>query len=101
VPGGDVNPYLAEAAMIAAGIAGIEEKLELEAPFTGNAYKSDAQRVPETLQEAADLWAKSGFVKKTFGEEVQEHYLNMANTELKAFNGAVTDWERFRTFERM
>ncbi len=101
VPGGDVNPYLAEAAMIAAGIAGIEEKLELEAPFTGNAYKSDAQRVPETLQEAANLWANSDFVRKTFGDEVQAHYLNMANVELRAFNSAVTDWERVRTFERM
>jgi len=101
VPGGDVNPYLAEAAMIAAGIAGLEEKLSLEAPFTGNAYNSDAARVPETLAEAAELWAKSNFVKKVFGEEVQAHYLNMAKIELKAFNSAVTDWERVRTFERM
>jgi glutamine synthetase len=101
VPGGDVNPYLAEAAMIAAGIAGIEENLTLEAPFTGNAYKSDAVRVPQTLDEAATLWAQSAFVKKVFGDEVQAHYLNMANVELKAFNSAVTDWERIRTFERM
>ncbi len=101
VPGGDVNPYLAEAAMIAAGIAGMEEKLELEPAFTGNAYKSEAARVPETLAAAAELWANSAFVKKIFGEEVQAHYLNMANTELKAFNSAVTDWERIRTFERM
>lgn len=101
VPGGDVNPYLAEAAMIAAGIAGLEEKLELAPAFTGNAYKSDAPRIPETLAAAAELWANSAFVEKIFGKEVQAHYLNMANTELRAFNGAVTDWERFRTFERM
>ena len=101
VPGGDVNPYLAEAAMIAAGIAGIEEKLTLEPAFEGNAYVSDAVRVPSTLTKAADLWEKSDFVAKVFGQEVKEHYLNMARVEIAAFDRSITDWERFRSFERM
>lgn len=101
VPGGDVNPYLAEAAMIAAGIAGIEEKLTLEPAFEGNAYVSDAVRVPSTLTKAADLWEKSDFVAKVFGQEVKDHYLNMARVEIAAFDKSITDWERFRSFERM
>ncbi len=101
VPGGDVNPYLAEAAMIAAGIAGIEEKLTLEPAFEGNAYVSDAVRVPSTLTKAADLWEKSDFVAKVFGQEVKDHYLNMARVEIAAFDRSITDWERFRSFERM
>ncbi|MFM8212988.1 MAG: glutamine synthetase family protein [Actinomycetes bacterium] len=101
VPGGDVNPYLAEAAMIAAGIAGIEEKLNLEPAFEGNAYVSDAVRVPSTLTKAADLWEKSDFVAKVFGQEVKDHYLNMARVEIAAFDRSITDWERFRSFERM
>ena len=101
VPGGDVNPYLAEAAMIAAGIAGIEENLTLEPAFEGNAYVSDAVRVPSTLTKAADLWEKSDFVAKVFGQEVKDHYLNMARVEIAAFDKSITDWERFRSFERM
>ena len=101
VPGGDVNPYLAEAAMIAAGIAGIEEKLTLEPAFEGNAYVSDAVRVPSTLTKAADLWEKSDFVAKVFGQEVKDHYLNMARVAIAAFDRSITDWERFRSFERM
>ena len=101
VPGGDVNPYLAEAAMIAAGIAGIEENLKLEPAFTGNAYVSDATRVPATLAKATDLWEKSDFVAKVFGQEVKDHYLNMAKVELAAFDRSITDWERYRSFERM
>ena len=101
VPGGDVNPYLAEAAMIAAGIAGIEEKLTLEPAFEGNAYVSDATRVPSTLTKATELWEKSDFVAKVFGQEVKDHYLNMAKVEIAAFDKSITDWERFRSFERM
>lgn len=101
VPGGDVNPYLAEAAMIAAGIAGIEENLTLELAFTGNAYVSDAPRIPSTLAKATELFEKSEFVTKVFGQEVKDHYLNMAKIELAAFDKSITDWERFRTFERM
>jgi glutamine synthetase len=100
VPGGDVNPYLAVAGMIAAGIDGIERNLELEPAFEGNAYQTDAERVPDSLEAAMDLWARSEWVRDTFGEEVQEHYTNMARIELDAFKRAVTDWERYRNFER-
>jgi glutamine synthetase len=101
VPGGDVNPYLAVAGMVAAGLDGIEKSLELEPIFQGNAYALDTNRVPTSLQEARDLWANSSWVRETFGEDVQKHYTHMANTELDAFSRAVTDWERVRSFERM
>ena len=101
VPGGDVNPYLAVAGMIAAGLSGIEEKLELEPIFQGNAYALETDRVPTSLKEARDLWANSSWVRDTFGADVQKHYTHMADTELDAFGRAITDWERFRSFERM
>jgi glutamine synthetase len=101
VPGGDVNPYLAVAAMIAAGLYGIEHELPLPDAFPGNAYVSDAERVPTTLQEAADLLAGSQLARESLGDAVVDHYLNTARVELAAFNGAVTDWERIRGFERM
>lgn len=101
VPGGDANPYLAVAGMVAAGLDGIEKKLALEPIFTGNAYALDTSRVPTSLQEARDLWANSSWVRDTFGEDVQKHYTHMADTELDAYSRAVTDWERFRGFERM
>jgi glutamine synthetase len=100
VPGGDVNPYLAVAGMIAAGIDGIEKGLELGPAFEGNAYVADAERVPDSLEEAMALWSGSEWVRATFGEEVQEHYTNMARIELDAFKRTVTDWERYRNFER-
>ncbi len=100
VPGGDVNPYLAVAGIIAAGLDGINKKLKLEPAFTGNAYASDSERVPSTMQEALELWEKSSWVKETFGAEVQAHYTNMARVELAAYGKAVTDWELFRNFER-
>ena len=97
-----MNPYLATAAVIAAGFAGIEEKLELEPAFEGNAYDDpDADHVPTSLAEALDLWRASDFARTAFGDDVVEHYANMAAVELAAFNGAVTDWERFRGFERL
>jgi glutamine synthetase len=101
VPGGDVNPYLATAAMIAAGLAGLDEELPLPEAIAGNAYHSDAPRVPRTLREARDLFAGSAFARKTFGDEVVEHYVNNADVELAAFDAAVTDWERYRGFERL
>ncbi|MBB1243707.1 glutamine synthetase [Streptomyces durbertensis] len=101
LPGGDVNPYLAVAGMVAAGLYGVEHKLELPEACTGNAYTGDAQHVPTTLREAADLWAASPIARAAFGEEVVEHYLNMARVELDAYDSAVTDWERYRSFERM
>jgi glutamine synthetase len=101
LPGADVNPYLALAAMIAAGLHGIDEDLELEPAFVGNAYESDKPRVPHTLYAARDLFASSALARDAFGEEVVEHYLNRAAVELTAFEAAVTDWERFRGFERL
>jgi glutamine synthetase len=101
VPGGDVNPYLAVAGMIAAGLHGIENELPLEAPFTGNAYAADAEQVPQLLSDAAHLFQNSDLVRKAFGDDVVDHYANAARVELVAFNAAVTDWERVRGFERM
>jgi glutamine synthetase len=101
LPGGDVNPYLALAAMIAAGISGYDRELTLEPRFEGNAYASDKPRVPGTLREAHDLFAASAIARDAFGPEVVEHYLNNARVELAAFEAAVTDWERVRGFERL
>jgi glutamine synthetase len=101
LPGGDVNPYLALAGMIAAGLRGIDEKLELEPAFEGNAYESDKPRVPSNMYEARDLFAGSGLARDAFGQDVVDHYLNRARVELEAFESAVTDWERFRGFERL
>ena len=101
VPGGDVNPYLAVAGMLAGGLHGIREEIALEEAFAGNAYTSDKDRVPSTLQEARDLFLGSAVARAAFGEDVVEHYAHAAEVELAAFNGAVTDWERIRGFERL
>lgn len=100
-PGGDVNQYLAVAALIAGGLHGIDRALELPEPCSGNAYTSGAERLPTTLAEAAALFAESAVARDAFGDEVVEHYLNNARVELAAFNSAVTDWERVRGFERL
>jgi glutamine synthetase len=101
VPGGDVNPHLALAAMLAGGLHGIENELPLEDELVGNAYASGRAQVPHTLREARDAFAGSAAARAAFGEEVVAHYTNMADVELAAFDAAVTDWERFRSFERM
>jgi len=101
VPGGDVNPYLALAAMLAGGRHGIDHELPLEPELKGNAYHSDKPHVPHTLREARDAWASSDLARAAFGDEVVDHYTNMADVELKAFDAAVTDWELVRSFERM
>ncbi|GAA3115608.1 gamma-glutamylethanolamide synthetase GlnA4 [Planomonospora alba] len=101
VPGGDVNPYLAVAAMVAAGLHGVESGLELPEPFEGNAYASDSPTVPRTLRDALALWEGSALARGAFGEEVVAHYANAARVELAAFDAAVTDWELRRGFERM
>jgi glutamine synthetase len=101
VPGGDVNPYLAVAGMIAAGLDGIDRELPLEAEFRGNAYDAQLPRVPGTLRDAAAQFAESGFAREAFGEDVVAHYLNMARVEVEAYDAAVTDWERRRGFERL
>lgn len=101
LPGGDVNPHLAVAGLVAAGLYGIEQKLELPEPCAGNAYTAEYAHVPTTLREAAELWENSPIVKAAFGDEVVAHYRNMARVELDAFDAAVTDWELRRSFERM
>jgi glutamine synthetase len=101
LPGADVNPYLALAAMIAAGLHGIDNELELEPAFEGNAYESDKPRVPHTLYAAREQFAGSAVAREAFGQDVVDHYLNRASIELEAFEAAVTDWEKFRGFERL
>jgi glutamine synthetase len=101
VPGGDVNPYLAMSAMLAGGLHGIENELPLEPAFVGNAYDSDKPHVPATLRAARDLFAGSEVARAAFGQDVVDHYLNAADVELAAFDAAVTDWERYRGFERL
>ena len=101
LPGGDVNPYLALAAMLAGGLHGIEKELELEPELVGNAYLSDKAKVPHTLRDARDVFASSELVRAVLGEEVVAHYTNMADVELSAYGAAVTDWELRRGFERM
>ncbi|MBT2527225.1 glutamine synthetase [Streptomyces sp. ISL-99] len=101
LPGGDVNPHLAVAGLVAAGLYGIEHKLELPEVCTGNAYTGDYEHVPTSLREAAELWENSPIAKAAFGDEVVAHYRNMARVELQAFDSAVTDWELRRSFERL
>ncbi len=101
LPGGDVNPYLAIAAMLAGGLHGIENSLELEPAFAGNAYTSDKPHVPSHLRAARDLFAGSAIARSAFGDAVVDHYVNAADVELKAFESVVTDWERVRGFERL
>ncbi|MFB7978329.1 glutamine synthetase family protein [Streptomyces vinaceus] len=101
LPGGDVNPYLAVAGLVAAGLYGIEHRLELPDACAGNAYTADFAHVPTTLREAAELWENSEIAKSAFGPEVVAHYRNMARVELDAYDSAVTDWELRRSFERL
>ncbi|MGD0693002.1 MAG: glutamine synthetase family protein, partial [Acidimicrobiales bacterium] len=101
IPGGDVNPYLAIAALVAAGLQGIDDALVLGPAFVGNAYEADSARVPTTLAEATELFDKSPVARAAFGDEVVDHYVHAARVEVDAFNAAVTDWERYRGFERL
>ncbi|MFJ4865676.1 glutamine synthetase family protein [Streptomyces sp. NPDC088748] len=101
LPGGDVNPYLAVSGLVAAGLYGIENRLELPEACGGNAYTAEYAHVPATLREAAELWENSEIAKAAFGPEVVAHYRNMARVELDAYDSAVTDWELRRSFERL
>jgi glutamine synthetase len=102
VPGGDVNPYLALAGLIAASLSGVSRGLELPEPVKGNAYaESGLPRVPATLAEALPLWSSSSLAAEAFGADVVEHYATMARVELAAYGSAVTDWELRRYFERI
>jgi glutamine synthetase len=100
VPGGDINPYLAVAGLVAAGIDGIERGLTLEDPLAGNAYTSDLPKVPHTMDAALELWERSDFARTSFGDDVVDHYANMARVELASYGSTVTDWELRRNFER-
>lgn len=101
LPGADSNPYLAFAAMLGAGLTGIERKIEPPAEFRGNGYlASDAPQIPAALYRAIDLWACSDLARDIFGEAVHAHYLNAARVEQELYDRAVTDWERRRYLER-
>ena len=101
VPGADVNPYLAYAAAIAAGLDGLETKIEPPPPLEGDAYKSDAQSLPASLREAANVFGSSSFARQAFGSEMVDHYVHFWLSESTAFESAVTDWERKRYFEQI
>jgi glutamine synthetase len=100
IPGGDVNPYLAFAALLAAGLHGIEQRLELPPPLEGNAYESDAERFPHSLREAISALEQGGIARAALGDDVVDHYLNYARTEQRLFDEVVTCYERERLFER-
>ncbi len=101
IPGADVNPYLALAAMVAGGLHGIEQELPLEDELVGNAYTSGRPQVPRTMAEARDRFTSSAIARAALGDDVVDHYVNMADVELAAYGAAVTDWELRRGFERL
>jgi glutamine synthetase len=101
IPGADVNPYLAYAALLAAGLDGIERGTDPGPELIGNAYEeAEAQPFPSSLREAVELWEGSEFARTVFGEDVWKHYLNYGQTEQRLFDQVVTDYERRRMFER-
>ena len=100
IGGSDMNPYLAIAAQIAAGIAGIENKLVLVEPAKGDVYQGNTKMIPASLREAKDALSASGMLKSAFGEDVVKHYCRAAEVELEEFDRVVTDWEIARGFER-
>ncbi len=102
IPGADCNPYLAYAAVLAAGLDGIAKKIEPPPVFVGDVYQAaDLPRVPGTLRDALALFEASDFVRESFGEDVQEHYVHFFHDEQSTYDRAVTDWERWRYFERI
>jgi len=101
IPGADLNPYLGYAALLAAGLDGIENAIDPGPELKGNAYEeAEAEPFPSSLREAVDLWEGSEFAKRAFGEAVHKHYLNYGRTEQRLFDEVVTDYERRRMFER-
>jgi glutamine synthetase len=101
IPGADVNPYLGCAAMLAAGLDGIENETDPGPELVGNAYEAaEAEPFPSSLREAVELWEGSEFARKAFGDAVHKHYLNYGQTEQRLFDQVVTDYERRRMFER-
>jgi glutamine synthetase len=101
IPGADVNPYLGFAALLAAGLDGIDKEADPGPELIGNAYAAgEAEPFPSSLREAVEGWEASDFAKSAFGEEVWGHYLNYGRTEQRLFDEVVTDYERVRMFER-
>lgn len=100
VGGSDLNPYLAMAAQLAAGIAGIEEGLTLGAPFTGDAYDAEVESIPQTLRDARSALVKSDMLREAFGDWAVDHYARAAEVEIEDFDRVVTDYEVARGFER-
>jgi glutamine synthetase len=100
IAGADANPYLAFAALLAAGLHGVENELELPPPLEGNAYESDAERFPHTLRDAIGALEGSTTAREALGDDVVDHYLTYARTEQRLFDAVVTDYERGRMFER-
>lgn len=101
VGGSDLNPYLAFAALLAAGIDGIENKMALEEPFTGDAYGAKKVReIPKTLRDATDQLNKSKLLRSAFGDDVVDHYVRAARWEQEEYDRRITDWEVARGFER-
>jgi len=101
VPGGDANPYLVVASIVAAGLLGVDRELPLPEPYQGNAFTSGLPRLPSTLGKALVLWERSEVARDVFGADVVAHYAEAARTELAVYNSEVTDWERRRGFERL
>ena len=101
VPGADVNPYLGYAALVAAGLDGIRNRLDPGDLFVGDAYLATIPRIPTTLREAIGEAERSPLLRQAFGDDVVEHYLHFARVEQKGYDAAVTDWEKIRYFERI
>lgn len=101
IGGADLNPYLAFAALIAAGLAGLDEKLELQKPFVGDAYQaSRLPEIPKTLRDATETLNKSKLLRQAFGDDVVDHYVHTARWEQMEYDRRITDWELHRGFER-
>jgi glutamine synthetase len=102
MPGADANPYLAFAATLIAGCAGIDEQLDCGDDYRGNAYVDEKlPSLPKSLREAADLLDQSKLARTALGSDVVDFYVHTARLEVKAFDNTVTDWERVRYFERI
>lgn len=101
VGGSDLTPHLAYAALIAAGVAGIENELALEPEFTGDAYGARrAREIPKTLRDATEALRRSAMLRAALGDEVVEHYVHAARWEQSEYDRRITDWEVARGFER-
>ena len=100
IPGSDMNPYLAIAGMLAAGLAGIEEKLTLQPPTKGDVYQGESGMIPGNLRDAREALLGSDMLRSAMGDDVVDHYARTAEVEIEEFERIVTDWEVARGFER-